>query len=380
MFERRSLEQILSAMIGWSRGVSTKITDFRVGSRVRTIYEAVGIIIEEFEDRVYRAIKVQIPENLYSVFDFNKIPAQYAGGQVVFSRSTPATKDYLIAAGSVVQTQATTTTNALTYTLAKDVTLATGTTSVEGTVICTVAGTVGNTASGTVTVMTVKPQGVESVSNPTAFYNGQEEETPEAQKARFKKFINAQAKGVLQSIEYGAETAVLKDSNDLVTERVRHARAYEYLPERRGYVDVYLWNGVNESSEELIAEVQKILFGYYNKDGLAVYGYKPAGIFTNVYSVILKGVTIKMEIVTEDWTDFQEMEPLIEAEIDAYSADVTIGQELIQTALESRIKYIDGIKDVKLMISTDDGATFSDSNVPVLDYEIIRINKPLQYV
>ena len=107
-------------------------------------------------------------------------------------------------------------------------------------VICSFAGIGGNTASNTLVDLPIKPQGVDSAVNETAFTNGAEEETSEAQKTRFQKFINAQARGVLQAIEYGAETAIIQDANGTITERIGQAKVFEYLPERKVEVDIYL--------------------------------------------------------------------------------------------------------------------------------------------
>lgn len=378
MFDRVSLEQILTLMFNWTMGITSKLTDFHVGSKLRTLYEAVGLVVEDLYDKVYRAIKVTIPANIYAVFDFSKIPATYASGDITFTRLTPADKDYLIVAGTMVYTVSTASTQALGYKLSADITLLTGTSSIKGLCVCTTAGSAGNTASNTITSVPLKPVGIDSVTNATAFSNGAEEETSAAQKARFQNFINAQAKGVLQSIEYGAELSVVADANSIVTEQVVQAVAFEYLPERKGEVDVYLWNGINGASAALIAAVKKNLYGYYDESGRAIFGFKPAGILANVYSVLLKNVTIKLLITPESWTDLPTVKPLAEAEIDTFFAELSIGQTLVQTALEALIKDIDGINDVKLSLSLDT-TIFNDSNVTVQAFELPIAVKPILY-
>ncbi len=378
-FDRKSLEEILDSMVGWSRGVSVKLTDFRIGSKTRTLYEAVGIVIEEFYDRVYRAIRLQIEENLYGVLDFQKLPAAYASGIARFSRNTPADQTYYVPAGTTIKTVETPTQPSLFFRTLEDIGLATGQSYVDALVVCTEAGSKGNIDANSLTLYVAKPNGFNTVTNLNAFQNGTDEETKAEQKARFQKYIRAQAKGVLHAIMYGAETAVVKDANGLVVERVVEAKAFEYLPERLGEVDVYLWNGATVASEDLITAANKVLYGYYDEAGTPIYGYKPAGVIAYVYSAVLKDIRVKAVVTPEGWTTTDDLKTAIEKEIDRFFSSIKIGETLIQTAIEAKVKGLDGVNDVKLYLSTNNGTTWVDTNVAVQPYEICRIVKPILY-
>jgi hypothetical protein len=89
-FERKSMESIVDKMVSWAQGVSTQLTDFRVGSKVRTLMEAVAVVVEELYDKIFRALKELIERNIYAVIGFDKIPAVYTTGMATFGRSTPA--------------------------------------------------------------------------------------------------------------------------------------------------------------------------------------------------------------------------------------------------------------------------------------------------
>lgn len=381
MFERRSMDQILDRMIGWTRGVTGKLTDFRVGSKTRTLYESVALVQEDFEDRVFRSQRKLIEENIYAIIGFDRIPASYASGIVKFSRTAPADRDYLIPAGTILKSLASEFKAPRKYRTTEDAVLETGAISTDVTVLCEEPGEVGNIEANTLTEFIVKPTGIDAVTNPTAFANGEEEETKEAQKARFQQFVEAQARGVLQSVQYGGSLAkVLDPVTGMVQERVIQAVAVEELPARRGEVDLFIWNGIGEASEELVEAVRKIQHGYYDELGNPVYGYKPAGIQINIHSAPMHPVRIKLYLEAELWASLAAMKVEAEAEIDRYFAGLKLGDTLIQTALESKIEYISGVRDVKVWLSTDDGATYNTDNVVGGATEIIVAQKPIEYM
>jgi uncharacterized phage protein gp47/JayE len=379
-FERKSMEQVVQQMIDWTRGVSTKVTDFRVGSRVRTLYEAVGLVVEEQYDRMYRAVKTLIEENVYTVMGFPKRQAIYSTGTITFFRSSAADSNYLIPLGTVIKTKATATQAPVSFRTTADVLMSVGTMSIDAPVICQVPGTVGNVEAGTIIDFVTKPSGVETASNGLAISNGKEEETADEQKNRFKKFIASLSRGTLPAIEYGATTAILLTSEGLTQEYVADAKAFEDLVNKLGQVDCYVWNGTGVASAELLAEVQKVVYGYYDASGKPVYGYKPAGIIVNLYSAAAKSVTIRLAITPDNGVLLAELTPYVEREVADFFASLKLGQTLVQTALETRIKLIDGVYDVKVELSTDGGTTYGYDNLAAGSTEILVPDSPFIYV
>lgn len=378
-FERKSMETLVQSMIDWTRGVNTRITDFRVGSKIRTIQESVALIVEELYDKVYRNTKVLIEENIYTVFGFSKRQATYALGKVTFSRLTPADSNYLISAGTIIKTKATATTAPIQYRTTADVLLAIGGISIDAPVVCLVAGKAGNVQSNSLTDFVTKPSGIDAVTNQSSFINALDQETQDEQKVRFQKYVKSLSRGTLAAIEYGALTAQLTDVNGIVTERVTASKAFEYLPSRMGQVDVYVWNGIAGASSDLINQVNTIVTGYYDNAGQPVYGYKPAGIVVTVYSATAKNVTIQLMITPEDGINLVDIKPFIERQIDDYFATLQMSQTFIQSALEAQIKFTSGVKDVRLDVSTDGGTTFSQNNITTGSTEILLAVKPILY-
>jgi uncharacterized phage protein gp47/JayE len=379
-FDRKSAESIVNDMVAWMRGCTTKITDFRVGSKTRTILEAVAIVIEERTDKIFRSIRELIETNIYSIFSFDRIPATYATGTVTFSRVDVADQNYVILAGTMLLSQASQYNAPLKYYVSTDAIIAVGTTSVDVGVVCATAGTIGNVASGSLNMFVQKPTGIDAVNNSLDFITGSEEETSEAQKARFQEFLQAQSRGVLQSIEYGARLANVVDTGTgLITEKVVLATASEDLVNKPAQVDLHIWNGSGVASANLLASVTKTLTGYYDSNDNPVYGFKPAGILVNVYSAPIKYVKIKLLVTPEPWSTLEDLKPLVLAEAVRYFGSLKQGQTVIQTALEANIKYINGVSDVKLSVSIDSGVTYSVDNIPLGVTEVAVIQTPIIY-
>lgn len=200
-FKRKTFEELTTQMSDFIKANTNRITDFRVGSKVRTLIEAVAMIMEQYYHRVWQALKDAIEESVFTAFDFPRLPATYAIGEIRFSRSTPAGQPFKIIAGTIVKA------GDLSFTLLSDVTLGVGQLSVQGTVQCSKIGSIGNVTAGAINTFTTKPNGIEEVTNLEDFRSGQEEETRDARKLRFRDYLRTRARGTAGAITYGAKEA-----------------------------------------------------------------------------------------------------------------------------------------------------------------------------
>lgn len=382
MFERKSMEQILQDMVDWTRGASKKLTDFRVGSKVRTIYEATAVQIEELYDKVYTAIKTLIAENVYTVMGFPKRQAVFSTATVTFGRASAAGANYLISAGTIIATKATATQAPVRFRTTADAVLAIGETSVDVSAICLTAGKIGNTDAGTLTDFVTKPVGIETVTNSQAVTNGLDVETADEQKVRFQKYVKSLQRGTIPAIEYGALIAVVTDGTGAVTERVVSSKAFEDTVNSLGEVSCYIWNGVGAASSTLITNATQSINGYYDPvTGAPVIGYKAAGTLVTVYSATAKSVTIKLTVTPNASTTLTALQPSILNEVLDYFASLELGQTLIYSTLFSKIKDIDGVDDLIMQLSTNGGSTYTqNTNVTAAATEICKPVTPIIYV
>jgi uncharacterized phage protein gp47/JayE len=364
MYERDSKEKILQRMVNWSRSVSPKLTDFRRGSVIRTIYEAVALVVEGGYSKFYTALKSLIERNIYAVVGFDKIEAKPSTGLVTFGRSTPATTAIFIPLGTEVVAKETDYRPPITFRTTMDGIIDVGYTAAIVPVVCTESGILTNILAGDIVDFVSKPVGVDTVTNTADFIDGRDEETPEEQKNRFTDYMDANTRGTLQSIEFGASQAYVTDVNGLIEQAVS-AKALEYLPDRKGEVDLYIWNGVGSPSEALKTEIQKVLLGYYDDNGDRVYGYKNGGTQVNIYPASTSSVRIKLTLTLQGWASETYVKDRIQKEIEAFFRRLSIGQTLLYSEILARVKVIEGVFDVKVELSNNAGASYSSANVTV---------------
>lgn len=85
-FQVKKFDSIIASMVNWISSNTTKITDFNVGSVVRTILEAIAMELEELYYQLMKAVKEAIEEAIYRAFNFPRNPAERATGLVRFFR------------------------------------------------------------------------------------------------------------------------------------------------------------------------------------------------------------------------------------------------------------------------------------------------------
>lgn len=204
-FRIRTLEELTQMMIDYTRATTTRITDFRVGSKIRTIYEAVAMVMEQYYHRTWNALREAIEESVYRAFGFDRLPPTEATGEVVFGRSTPAPGTISIPAKTTVRA------GDMFFETLVPASIPVGGFMTTVPVRATVVGTIGNVAVHTVINFVSKPAGVETVTNPTSFTTGRDEETPDERRVRFRDYVRTRARGTKLSLEYGAKMAGAKD-------------------------------------------------------------------------------------------------------------------------------------------------------------------------
>jgi len=234
-FGVKHFQTITASIINYFSGVSQKVTDFNVGSKIRTIFEAVAIEIEQVYYQLYIGINDGIKDAIFNSFNFPLLPAKQATGIVRFSRSTPAGVDYPIPAGTTVITEATDLQSSVSYHTLEDATLLTGDTFVDVEVICEVEGAVGNVEANKIIIMTSAPAGIENVTNSNKFSTGRDEETEDARKTRFQNYIDNLSRATLPALEYGAKT--VPDVIDAIAVETPNCSCFAYDDSTDIYTD-----------------------------------------------------------------------------------------------------------------------------------------------
>ena len=360
-FQITKMEVIAAKMVLWYVGIQRQVTDLHPGGSVRTKYEAVAVTIEAMLFQIYVAIKKAIPTSIYQAFNFTLLPATKATGFVTFTAPV-SVNDILILLGTQVATVSTPGLPEKMYTTSASAMIPSGETSVDVPVTSTVAGSIGNTGIGTITVLKSSVSGISTITNQASIANGLDVETESERKVRFGDFIVALRRGTAGAIEVGARTAALYDSNGVVTEQVRNSIVVEPgIP--IGNIYCYIYNGIGGTSDALIARAQDVINGYKNITGKKIPGYKAAGIVCTVLAATEIPQDVTIAVISVSGTDTTALQTICVTAIDSYLRGLSIGDTCLYNDLIEIIMAIDGVYDCDL--------TTPSANVPTTNNQVI---------
>lgn len=220
-----------------------------------------------------------------------RIQAVAATGQVTFSRNTVSSTAPFIPVGTLVKTAdgsqsfrvyADPTNSSYSAALG-GYTIPTGTASVTASVQAVNAGSQGNVAAGTISLLasTIQSGGVDTLVNAAAFTNGVDQESDAALKARFVQFIASLARATegaltyaIQSLQTGLQVAI--------HEQVDPNGTTDY-----GMVTIYVDDGSGAPPSTVITAANN-----------AVGAYRAAGVRVGVYGATTLLATAVMVITT----------------------------------------------------------------------------------
>lgn len=293
----KSMYEVFTSLVDWITLKSDRLSDFNVGSALRTLTEAIAIQFEEFYFAMQQNINYAIENAVYESFGFNIKPSSAASGEVTIDFEEPLPSDLTFAAGTVFCTSATY--GYIYYESTETVYAKKGDISVLVPVQCKTTGELGNIPSGAITTIVTTNSVIKSVYNLYAFVNGTEEETNTERKKRFQDYIKTLARGTADSIVYGC----------LEVDGVTGAWADDnYI----GYVKLYAHDANGNLSEELR---QKILKNLDN--------YRAGGIEVEVLPIVKKSVDLSISVILNNDYDTSTyailITSLVESHLNSYS-------------------------------------------------------------
>lgn len=354
-------EDRVTSMIDWFTGICKTITDFVVGSKIRTKFETIAVEMEAQDYAWYQSLKKAIPTALYRAFDFDPRAAQASLGSVVFTVPAAATAIITIPANTIVATVASLSFSEIQFKTAVDATISIGQAStVEIPVQCTVAGIIGNVALGSIIAIKSTVSGASSITvvNGSAVTGGTERETEDERRLRFIEYVKTLSKGTVDAVIYGAKTAYITSDNGVITERVQSAVIYEpflhSLIEPVGKFECYIYNGETGASDELVSEAQKTIDGYRTTSNVLVPGWKASGVICVVKKAVTIPVATTATITVLPGGDVVTTKAVAEEVIDSYIASLKIGEKLIFNVLVERIMGLYGVYNVSISAPSGD--------------------------
>ncbi len=325
----KPFEEAVAEMLGWWWYRTGIEPDAVEGDILRTLFEAVAFEVEGITTAFDQALEAAIPEAVFQAFGFERLKPAPARLTLRFSRASPAPEDIPIPEGTRGQTPA-----GLGFRTLQPATLPRGQTYVDVPAECEVPGAQGNVPVGAVSVVKDAIPGIESVTNITAGTGGVDEEPLEAAKERFSRWLAAQAKGTLASIELaalGAEVGGIRPKRAKAVDLVLDPAVP--LGEVRVYVDA------DNPSPLLPAVVQ------------AVDPVRPAGVRVQAYAVTRVPVNVRVRLEGGQPGDI----PLAQNAVYAHFEALAIGEDVVRERLIARVaEACPGVYAVRLIDPASD--------------------------
>ncbi|MDP4224911.1 MAG: baseplate J/gp47 family protein [Bacteroidota bacterium] len=336
----KTFDQVVNNMINWMKSYNSKITNFSVGSVVRTIFESVAIEIESMYYQIYKSYKYAIENAIYNSFGLTRNPAKASTGLVIITFRSPLSQNLTINKGFQVATKSINS-QYIIFESTIDVVVNIGMTTIALPVQCTQIGTIGNVSANTITTCITNMVEIYSVTNNQGFYDGQDEESLDDFKQRFSKFIQTPSKATINALEYGC----------LEVAGVTGAVVENLL----GLVNIY----VHDSNGELPADLRKKVV-----DNLI--NYRAAGIEVQVLPVVQVPVNVDLVIYLRSDYDSAIYVSMIQDLVISFLNSFTASESL---KVSNLIRYI---MDIDQNAILDVTTNLPSSGVSVQSSQLIR--------
>ena len=299
-------------------------------------------------------------DNIAALVGYKRIPARRATGTVVFSRSTPATSDIIIPAGTRVATSD----GSVIFQTTDAVILQTGQTQVEAPIEAVEPGSHGNVAANTITKIVDPISGIESVNNPNPTEGGRNAETDEEFRYRIKTTIQSLGKATLDAIKAAVMRvegvkAVKIEENDTMNDYTAEGG----LPPKS--FRVFVWGGDDQAIAQAIFDAKPAGIRPYGSVSAIAYD-----IDGNPHIIYFERPTeipiyVDVTVVTSSNVTEQQIKDVVKDYFDSLG----VGDDVVYSKLLAKIVEIEGVEDAILKIgktSPPDGT----SNIEIADNEV----------
>lgn len=265
--------------------------------------------------------------------------ATRAVGTLRFSTGEAPVSDLAIAQGSVCMTA-----EGVRFETTADAVLTAGSLWVDVPAQAVEAGSGGNAAPNTVTVLSACPVGITACTNSAAFTGGAEEESDDDLRTRVLESYQRLPNGA--NAAFYEEQALCHEGVEAVI-AVGRARGI-------GTVDVYLATAAGAPDAELLEEVEEDL-----------QARREIAVDLQVLAPTLNPVDITMEIAAEDGAEFAQVKSDVESAVAGLFGGKLLGKPLLLAQLGKIIYEVDGVENYHILTPAGD-VTGDATALPVL--------------
>ena len=336
----KNFNEIMRTMVDRILVETNKITDFSVGSTIRSLLETVAFEVNQLYVLSRSNIKKGIEEGLYEAFDFKRKESVKAYGNVTVAFHNPPKKDVVIPKGTRFICRDTRYTQ--TYETIQSFIIPQGQAYNTIEVYCMVEGSIGNVPKGAINTITSNIHDIAYVFNPDDILTGQDEEPLEEVKERFQYFVETRARATNKALMFAVKQIPYVGS--------------VYIDEAVGWTKVYVSDNNGRLPGWLREQVER-----------TVEDYRASGIRVTVEDVKRVPVDFNIEVVL---ADSRLMNIALKNDIERLVRDTVnelqIGETLILSEIINKIKALDNRAVYDVIIITP------EANYEVKQHELIR--------
>lgn len=335
----KTFSETLNDMIGWMVTRGSKISNFTVGSVIRTILEAISLEIEALYYQMSKGFKEALQHSVFYSFGFSKKGAIPSSGMVTIRFKSDIPYNMVIPKGykfSTVPVRG----RVIHFESTQDVACVSGDTVANVPVKCTTPGVIGNVPAGAIQICVNPLPFTQGVSNHMDFNNGAEEEDVAEVKKRFTEYIQTLSKGTIAAVKYGCLTV--------------QGVTGVHVDERIGVLDIY----IHDINGDLTPTLEKAV-----RDTLI--DYRAGGIEVRILPVTKRVVDLSVEIILSSGFDGAKYQKMVQDSLIDYLNSYTVATSLRRADLIRYIMNIDTVAIQNASISLNE-------DIMVENYEKIR--------
>ncbi|AYP68596.1 hypothetical protein EalM132_00084 [Exiguobacterium phage vB_EalM-132] len=325
----KKFRDILSDMASWIALTNSKVTNFRPGSVVRSILEAIAMSIEDIYSYARKKFEDAQVGAIFNSFDIEEIPELHATGTVTVTFTVPLNQAVLIPKGTQyysVPIEG----ESLYFSSTSDVTAPIGSIEIDVPVKCDTAGTVGNVPSYSITRAVSITAYMAGVYNKYRFFTGAPKETREQRRKRFDSYLDSIRRGTTPAVEYGL----------LQIPEVYGVKIQEDI----GMIYVFVHDSNGNLPTAVRTKVEQTLFEY-----------KTAGVKAIVSGVTKKVVNLNIKLTLAENSNRDTILFKVEDEVNTFINRLTVAKPLNRVDLLYTIKNVDttSILNIDLQMAED---------------------------
>lgn len=325
----KKFRDILGDMASWMTLNGSKVTNFTIGSVIRSLLEAVAMEIED----LYLYIRIKFEEfqdkALYDTFKFDRKKAVQATGLVTMRFGQPLSQSVLIPKGFKYFT---TPIDGKTvyFEVIEDTLASMGFSEINTMVRCVDAGVTGNVPAFSITKVVSPAPFMSAVFNADKFYTGLPEESKEDRQKRFNAFVSSLGRASQPAIAYGLMQV--------------QGVSGVHIKEDIGMLYIHAHDHFGNLPDSMRQEIEEKL-----------YDYKAGGVKAIISGVTRKEIPLEIKILISEGYDKQTILYKVEEEVGVYMNRLIVSKPLLRADLIRYIMEIDkeAIGNVTISLTED---------------------------